>query len=71
MYSSDEESKTYERPFKQRKPNTDRESAVRHEFLMKDYFNTPCIYSEEQFARRYRMFKSLVLRIMEGNFVGR
>ena len=65
MYSSDEENKAYERPLKQRKPNTDRESAVRHEFLMKDYFNTPCIYSEEQFARRYRMAKPLVLRIME------
>jgi hypothetical protein len=50
---------------KKRRANIDREAGNRHEFLMKDYFVEDCVYTEEQFARRYRMPKSLVLKIME------
>jgi hypothetical protein len=63
--SDDEEEKHISRPLKKRKANIDREASIRHEFLMKDYFIENCVYTDEQFARRYRMPKSLVLNVME------
>jgi hypothetical protein len=63
--SDDEEEKHISRPLKKRKANIDREASIRHEFLMKDYFIENCVYTDEQFARRYRMPKSLGLNVME------
>jgi hypothetical protein len=64
--SSDEDIIEFERPLKQRKPKIDRESAIRHEFLKERLLLTIHASSpEEQFARRSRIAKTLVQRIME------
>ena len=45
-------------------PNLPRGHLEGHIRLMKDYFNTDCIYPEQLFRRRFRMQRSLFLTIV-------
>ncbi|RAL46294.1 hypothetical protein DM860_015287 [Cuscuta australis] len=39
-------------------------SSGRHASLLNDYFNTPCVYTPEDFSNRFRMSRPLFLRIL-------
>ena len=50
-------------------PNIDRDRVAGHERIMRDYFGwngADPVYSERLFRRRYRMRRTLFLRVVEG-----
>jgi hypothetical protein len=48
-----------------KRPNKQRNRQLYHELLMKDYFNDGCTYDAKDFRRRFRMQRSLLLRILQ------
>ena len=52
-----------------KKPNIDRGRVAGHERIMRDYFGwngADPVYNEKLFRRRFRMRRSLFLRVVEG-----
>ena len=48
-----------------KRPNIARRKIEGHEFLMRDYFVEDPVYDARMFRQRFRMSKSLFLRILE------
>ncbi|RAL52118.1 hypothetical protein DM860_014945 [Cuscuta australis] len=47
-----------------RRQRLNRDRAAAHASLFNDYFNTPCVYTPEDFSNHFRMSHSLFLRIL-------